>query len=65
MRADLPRRTLLLSLALLCLGASGAAAAAHDNIVEFGGLSHITWQDRVPSCPDTKTNPFCASRGTD
>lgn len=51
MRADLPRRTLLAALALLCFGASGATAAAHDNIVEWGGLSHITWQDRVPSCP--------------
>lgn len=37
--------------AALCLAATAAFAASHDNIVEWGGVSHLPTMDRRPLCP--------------
>ena len=42
---------LLLALFITAAAATLAAAASHDNNVEWDGISHVTWLDRDPLCP--------------
>ena len=51
MRNALSCRVLLACVTGLFLTTNPAGAASHDSVVEWVGLSHVTWQDRVPACP--------------
>ena len=42
---------LLLVLLATVTAAANAQAASNDNTVEWDGISHVTWLDRVPLCP--------------